>query len=158
MSPLQFLSSALADEANMLSEFFGNSCSDRLAKVCNRGLTLRLSSSYMPHGAPLLGHKRVSFGDQNRAYLRGQLTVHKNIPRVNEVWRHCPHLSKFMQRIEVTYNVNKRCCVVFVDVRNGRLPSSRSPALIVSAFYNRCQFFFPEIQSTYWHFCCRCWK
>ncbi|CAM9986485.1 unnamed protein product, partial [Scytosiphon promiscuus] len=43
-----------------------------------------------------------SFGDQHRAYLRGQLTVHKSIPKVNGIWRNCPHLSNYLRRIERT--------------------------------------------------------
>lgn len=42
-----------------------------------------------------------SFGDQQRAYLRGQLTVHKSIHKVNHIWRSCPHLSSYYRRIEV---------------------------------------------------------
>ncbi|CAN0328483.1 unnamed protein product, partial [Ectocarpus sp. 8 AP-2014] len=43
-----------------------------------------------------------SFGDQQRAYLRGQLTVHKSILKVNHIWRGCPHLSNYYRRIERT--------------------------------------------------------
>ncbi|CAM9225368.1 unnamed protein product, partial [Hapterophycus canaliculatus] len=43
-----------------------------------------------------------SFGDQQRAYLRGQLTVHKSTPKVNHIWRNCPHLSNYLRRIERT--------------------------------------------------------
>lgn len=48
-----------------------------------------------------------SFGDQNRAYLRGQLTVHKTIDKVNRVWRRCRHLSYFLERIEVSKVVSR---------------------------------------------------
>ncbi|CAN0325218.1 unnamed protein product, partial [Discosporangium mesarthrocarpum] len=41
-----------------------------------------------------------SFGDQSRAYLRGQLTVHKNTPEINSIWRRCPHLSDYPTRIK----------------------------------------------------------
>ncbi|KAG5184474.1 hypothetical protein JKP88DRAFT_314666 [Tribonema minus] len=40
-----------------------------------------------------------SFGDQYRAYLRGQLTIQKNTPKANNVWRLCKHFSQYMQRI-----------------------------------------------------------
>ncbi|CAM9865198.1 unnamed protein product [Ectocarpus sp. 12 AP-2014] len=43
-----------------------------------------------------------SFGDQQRAYLRGQLTVHKSTHKVNHIWRGCPHLSNYYRRIERT--------------------------------------------------------
>ncbi|CAM9650238.1 unnamed protein product, partial [Scytosiphon promiscuus] len=48
-----------------------------------------------------------SFGDQYRAYLRGQLTIHKNRPDVNRVWRRCRHLTNYSERIE-TYSSNHR--------------------------------------------------
>ncbi|CAM9647952.1 unnamed protein product, partial [Laminaria digitata] len=48
-----------------------------------------------------------SFGDQERAYLRGQLTVHKSIPKVNHIWRNCPHLSNYLQRIENTIETKR---------------------------------------------------
>ncbi|CAM9638855.1 unnamed protein product, partial [Phaeothamnion confervicola] len=41
-----------------------------------------------------------SFGDQNRAYLRGQLTVHRNEHHINNVWRKCPHLTSYDKRVE----------------------------------------------------------
>jgi hypothetical protein len=34
-----------------------------------------------------------TFGDQQALYLRGQWTVHRNRPEVNEVWRRCVHLG-----------------------------------------------------------------
>ena len=34
-----------------------------------------------------------SFGDTNALYLRGQWTVHRNRPEVNEIWRRCAHLG-----------------------------------------------------------------
>lgn len=42
-----------------------------------------------------------SFGDQYRAYLRGQLTIHKNRPHVNRVWMRCSHLTHYSERLEV---------------------------------------------------------
>jgi len=35
-----------------------------------------------------------SFGDNNRLYLRGQLTIHKNNNVVNNIWRGCRYLSE----------------------------------------------------------------
>lgn len=35
-----------------------------------------------------------SFGDNNRLYLRGQLTIHKNNNVVNNIWRGCKYLSE----------------------------------------------------------------
>ena len=34
------------------------------------------------------------FGDQDRVYLRGQFTIHKNTAKVNQLWRDCEYLSK----------------------------------------------------------------
>jgi len=35
------------------------------------------------------------FGDQDRLYLRGQFTFHRNDPMyINQIWRHCRYLSK----------------------------------------------------------------
>ncbi|CAM9662889.1 unnamed protein product, partial [Choristocarpus tenellus] len=48
-----------------------------------------------------------SFGDQHRAYLRGQLTVHKNTPRINRLWRDCSHLGKFTNRVQM-YSMTKK--------------------------------------------------
>ncbi|KAL1520353.1 hypothetical protein AB1Y20_021943 [Prymnesium parvum] len=38
-----------------------------------------------------------SFGDNEGIYLRGQWTVHKNIPFVNEIWMGCKHLARGLQ-------------------------------------------------------------
>jgi len=38
------------------------------------------------------------FGDQNRVYLRGQFTFHRNVPKINEIWRYCEYLSRLDQR------------------------------------------------------------
>ena len=35
-----------------------------------------------------------SMGDQERVYLRGQFTFHKNTPKVNNIWRDCKYLSE----------------------------------------------------------------
>lgn len=43
-----------------------------------------------------------SFGDQYRAYLRGQLTIHKNRLDVNRIWRRCSHLTSYAERLEVS--------------------------------------------------------
>ena len=38
------------------------------------------------------------YGDQNRVYLRGQFTFHRNIPKINQLWRKCEYLSHLDQR------------------------------------------------------------
>eukprot|EP00977_Amphora_coffeiformis_P007983 scaffold1803_cov92-Amphora_coffeaeformis.AAC.6 len=39
------------------------------------------------------------FGDQQRLYLRGQFTMHRNDPqRINQLWRDCPYLSRIDER------------------------------------------------------------
>jgi len=35
-----------------------------------------------------------SFGDTEAVYLRGQWTMHRNVPAVNRLWRRCPHLAE----------------------------------------------------------------
>ena len=49
----------------------------------------------------------ISFGDSYRFYLRGQLTIHKNNERVNEIWRECEHLSQFGNRLLNFYKAVK---------------------------------------------------
>lgn len=39
-----------------------------------------------------------SYGDQDRVYLRGQFTFHKNKESINHIWRKCTHLSEMDQR------------------------------------------------------------
>lgn len=41
-----------------------------------------------------------SFGDNYRMYMRGQLTIHKNNPVVNSIWKYCPHLSSLGARVQ----------------------------------------------------------
>ena len=38
------------------------------------------------------------FGDQDRLYLRGQFTFHKNKDDINQIWRSCDYLHKLDQR------------------------------------------------------------
>ena len=38
------------------------------------------------------------FGDQDRLYLRGQFTFHKNEDKINQLWRACEYLSHMDQR------------------------------------------------------------
>jgi len=38
------------------------------------------------------------YGDQNRVYLRGQFTFHKNTPHINQIWRECDYLSSMDER------------------------------------------------------------
>jgi len=44
------------------------------------------------------------FGDQDKLYLRGQFTFHKNDPKVvNQLWRHCKYLSEMDIRYSKRY-------------------------------------------------------
>lgn len=40
------------------------------------------------------------YGDQNRVYLRGQFTFHRNSEKINNLWRGCTHLSKMDERFQ----------------------------------------------------------
>jgi len=40
-----------------------------------------------------------SFGDNFRLYMRGQLTIHRNDPYINNLWRSCLHLSNLRERL-----------------------------------------------------------
>lgn len=42
-----------------------------------------------------------SYGDQDRVYLRGQFTFHKNVESINNIWRKCSHLSKMDLRYKL---------------------------------------------------------
>jgi hypothetical protein len=42
----------------------------------------------------------LTFGDNNRLYMRGQLTVHKNNAMVRGLWRGCDYLSHIGKRLE----------------------------------------------------------
>lgn len=39
-----------------------------------------------------------SFGDVDALYLRGQWTVHRNLPDLSMLWKGCPHLSDELQK------------------------------------------------------------
>ena len=41
----------------------------------------------------------LSFGDNNRLYMRGQMTINRNSKYVNNLWRNCSHLSNIGQRV-----------------------------------------------------------
>ena len=41
-----------------------------------------------------------SYGDQNRVYLRGQFTFHKNKASINNIWRKCSYLSEMDLRFK----------------------------------------------------------
>jgi len=41
----------------------------------------------------------ASFGDNFRFYTRGQLTIHRNDPYINNLWRSCSHLSQINKRL-----------------------------------------------------------
>ncbi|GKY91238.1 hypothetical protein MPSEU_000096400 [Mayamaea pseudoterrestris] len=45
-----------------------------------------------------------SFGDQHRLYLRGQLTFHKNTPKITQLWRSCDYLSHLDARLANVVN------------------------------------------------------
>ena len=38
------------------------------------------------------------FGDQERLYVRGQFTFHKNTPHINQLWRKCEYLTNLDER------------------------------------------------------------
>lgn len=40
-----------------------------------------------------------SFGDSNRMYMRGQLTIFRNTYFINNLWRQCSHLSSIITRM-----------------------------------------------------------
>ena len=39
-----------------------------------------------------------SFGDSDALYLRGQWTVHQNLPNINSIWMGCEHLSSGLEK------------------------------------------------------------
>ena len=41
----------------------------------------------------------ASFGDSYRFYLRGQLTIHRNDPYINALWKRCEHLRLIGERL-----------------------------------------------------------
>ena len=41
----------------------------------------------------------ASFGDNYRLYMRGQLTIHRNDPFINNLWMECDHLSGIAGRL-----------------------------------------------------------
>lgn len=49
----------------------------------------------------------LSFGDNNRLYMRGQFTLHKNTPSLSNLWRGCDYLSKIGPRLE-SFFVHKK--------------------------------------------------
>lgn len=40
-----------------------------------------------------------TFGDNFRLYMRGQMTIHKNEPRINTIWKRCLPLSQISSRL-----------------------------------------------------------
>lgn len=59
-------------------------------------------------------HGPGSYGDMNKAYLRGQLTIHKILPKVDDLWRHCTELSDYSFRVDVSISVvlgGVGCCM-----------------------------------------------
>jgi hypothetical protein len=49
----------------------------------------------------------LTFGDNNRLYMRGQLTVHKNNAMVRELWRGCDYLTRIGKRLEMFFIEHK---------------------------------------------------
>jgi len=45
----------------------------------------------------------TSFGDNYRMYIRGQLSIHRNDPFINNLWRSCTHLSRYGDRLKQYY-------------------------------------------------------
>ena len=41
-----------------------------------------------------------SFGDTNRMYMRGQLTIIRNSDRVNDLWRKCQYFPTLTRRVD----------------------------------------------------------
>jgi hypothetical protein len=41
-----------------------------------------------------------SFSDSNRMYMRGQLTIFRNHPFMNQLWKQCPHFPTITTRME----------------------------------------------------------
>lgn len=49
----------------------------------------------------------LAFGDNNRLYMRGQLTIHKNTAEVRELWKGCDYLSHIGTRMEAFFEQKK---------------------------------------------------
>ena len=45
-----------------------------------------------------------SFGDSNRMYLRGQFTIFRNTPLINNLWRQCDYFTAILNRMDTYYN------------------------------------------------------
>ena len=48
----------------------------------------------------------ISFGDNWRYYMRGQLTVFKNVENINNIWRKCRDLRHIGRRLKSFYGHN----------------------------------------------------
>eukprot|EP01036_Dinobryon_divergens_P022579 gene22579-30844_t len=46
----------------------------------------------------------LSFGDNNRLYMRGQMTINRNSEHVRNLWARCNHLRKIGARLSAFYN------------------------------------------------------
>ena len=46
----------------------------------------------------------LSFGDNNRLYMRGQMTINRNSDHVRNLWARCSHLSQIGARLKAYYN------------------------------------------------------
>lgn len=44
-----------------------------------------------------------SFGDSNRMYLRGQLTIFRNTEFINNLWRNCNYFITIIERLSIYY-------------------------------------------------------
>lgn len=87
-----------------------------------------------------------SFGDQHRAYLRGQLTVQKISRKVDAIWRHCHHLSDYAYRIDVSQGPVPYVNTVFREL--AKINPTFTPFCTKSSvifFYGLTVFFVPLI-------------
>lgn len=41
----------------------------------------------------------ASFGDNNRLYMRGQMTIMRSSHAITTMWRHCSHLTHLLSRV-----------------------------------------------------------
>lgn len=65
------------------------------------------------------------FGDQDRIYLRGQFTFHKNEEAVNQLWRSCHYLSDMDKRFNDVMTREKVRLLLCVETRTIRLCHER---------------------------------
>ncbi|KAJ1434477.1 hypothetical protein B484DRAFT_326088, partial [Ochromonadaceae sp. CCMP2298] len=66
-------------------------------------LSLQITAQELQHDIVTL-----TFGDNYRLYLRGQMTIHANKPHLNSLWQGCAHLATIGQRMETFFAPNGR--------------------------------------------------